>query len=286
MVGRGTLAVVRLTWMVIGLAAAGCSFESGQVPNGDATDAPPPDTVLPLDSDSDGVMDSADNCPIVANTNQLDHDADDRGDVCDRCPHIPNPGDPDGDNDGVGDECDPRPTQAGDVRVLWEGFYDGAGIATWTKMGTWSVSGGTLLQAATAGETTMTLPTMFQRPYVATAFKVSSLSGATSLIGTCSSISAAQYYCCLLRNTGPVLNAVSSGAVTENQNVTWTGQFGAGDRLALIENVTTAHECVAEQSATKVSKSTMLGATSGKLQLYMRDAAAEYEYLFVVEIGQ
>ena len=37
--------------------------------------------------DNDGVADSADNCPLVANTNQEDIDNDGAGDVCDppRC---------------------------------------------------------------------------------------------------------------------------------------------------------------------------------------------------------
>jgi Thrombospondin type 3 repeat len=72
------------------------------------------------DSDGDGVVDDADNCPSVPNTNQLNTDgADDGGDVCDddddndtwqdfydNCPLISNPDQADSDGDGKGDVCD------------------------------------------------------------------------------------------------------------------------------------------------------------------------------------
>jgi hypothetical protein len=35
------------------------------------------------DTDGDGVIDTADNCPIDANADQLDTDGDEIGDVCD-----------------------------------------------------------------------------------------------------------------------------------------------------------------------------------------------------------
>jgi len=51
------------------------------------------------DDDNDGVLDGADNCPLVANADQLDYDGDDLGDACD----------PDDDNDGVPDAVDAFP---------------------------------------------------------------------------------------------------------------------------------------------------------------------------------
>jgi hypothetical protein len=36
-----------------------------------------------VDTDSDGIPDSADNCPALANPNQSDLDNDGKGDVCD-----------------------------------------------------------------------------------------------------------------------------------------------------------------------------------------------------------
>jgi hypothetical protein len=44
------------------------------------------------DADGDGVPDSSDNCPDVANADQADADMDGKGDVCDACPATANPG--------------------------------------------------------------------------------------------------------------------------------------------------------------------------------------------------
>jgi dipeptidyl aminopeptidase/acylaminoacyl peptidase len=51
------------------------------------------------DDDGDGIADTSDNCPLVANTNQLNTDGDAQGNACDA----------DDDNDGVPDtqDCDP-----------------------------------------------------------------------------------------------------------------------------------------------------------------------------------
>ncbi|MDO9261576.1 MAG: thrombospondin type 3 repeat-containing protein [Flavobacteriaceae bacterium] len=72
------------------------------------------------DADNDGIEDSRDNCPTVANNDQKDTDGDGMGDACDpdddndgildindNCPLIPNPDQKDNDNDGIGDVCDP-----------------------------------------------------------------------------------------------------------------------------------------------------------------------------------
>ncbi len=58
------------------------------------------------DMDDDGVPDSVDNCPEIANPEQTDDDSDGVGNVCDNCPTIANPGQEDADNDGIGDACD------------------------------------------------------------------------------------------------------------------------------------------------------------------------------------
>lgn len=77
-----------------------------------------PDNCDP-DDDNDGILDTNDNCPLQANTNQADNDNDGLGDACDNdddndgvldgydnCPMIYNPGQEDIDNDGIGDICD------------------------------------------------------------------------------------------------------------------------------------------------------------------------------------
>ena len=57
-----------------------------------------------IDTDSDGILDSEDNCPNTANQDQLDSDADGLGNVCDNCVSGPNPSeDADTDDDGIPD---------------------------------------------------------------------------------------------------------------------------------------------------------------------------------------
>jgi len=67
--------------------------------DGDACDVCPLDAgtttctvVNPNDRDHDGVANTSDNCPDVANPNQTDGDMDGKGDACDPCPSDANPG--------------------------------------------------------------------------------------------------------------------------------------------------------------------------------------------------
>jgi hypothetical protein len=69
------------------------------------------------DDDNDGVLDGADNCPIVANPDQANSDDDGDGDACDG----------DGDGDGVGDGSDNCPAVANPDQVDTDG--DGVGDA-------------------------------------------------------------------------------------------------------------------------------------------------------------
>ena len=58
--------------------------------------------VISSDSDGDGIIDTNDNCPSVANPSQTDTDGDGQGDACDA----------DDDNDGVQDTADAFPLDA------------------------------------------------------------------------------------------------------------------------------------------------------------------------------
>lgn len=68
--------------------AGGLAVASVVVAPGPDNPGPP----LPVDTDSDGVADSSDNCVNSANADQADNDADGKGDVCDPCPLDSNPG--------------------------------------------------------------------------------------------------------------------------------------------------------------------------------------------------
>ncbi|MEO8444468.1 MAG: thrombospondin type 3 repeat-containing protein [Gammaproteobacteria bacterium] len=65
---------------------------------------------LTPDADGDGIADSVDNCPAVANSDQADTDGDARGDLCDNCRLLANNSGAgaqcDSDNDGFGNRCD------------------------------------------------------------------------------------------------------------------------------------------------------------------------------------
>jgi hypothetical protein len=58
------------------------------------------------DADHDGVPDSSDNCPAVANPTQTDIDGDGIGDACDNCPKVSNPDQKDSNGNGIGDACE------------------------------------------------------------------------------------------------------------------------------------------------------------------------------------
>ncbi len=59
-----------------------------------------------VDTDGDGITDSADNCSVVSNADQVDSDADTVGDSCDNCPLVSNVDQADVDMDTIGDACD------------------------------------------------------------------------------------------------------------------------------------------------------------------------------------
>lgn len=99
-----------------------------------------------IDSDGDGIADSADNCPNVANADQIDTDNDGLGDACDtdevidtdgdgiedsydNCPAVANADQADVDNDGIGDACDaPVDPSTGPVGYYGELITSGSQI--------------------------------------------------------------------------------------------------------------------------------------------------------------
>jgi hypothetical protein len=79
------------------------------------------------DLDGDGIANTLDNCPSVANPSQTDSDGDGIGDVCDNCPGMPNSNQRDDDGDGIGDVCDncPAISNISQVDVDGDGRGDG-----------------------------------------------------------------------------------------------------------------------------------------------------------------
>ena len=67
------------------------------------------------DRDGDGVQDTVDNCPNIANPAQYDADSDRVGNSCDNCLTVVNPLQEDTDEDGVGEGCDVCPDTEADV---------------------------------------------------------------------------------------------------------------------------------------------------------------------------
>ena len=62
--------------------------------------------VCDIDDDNDGIADISDNCPLTVNPTQSNADGDVFGDACDNCPSTPSPDQIDSDGDGLGDACD------------------------------------------------------------------------------------------------------------------------------------------------------------------------------------
>ncbi len=72
----------------------------------------------PVDTDGDGVTDSADNCAAVPNPDQADADGDGLGNACDNCPSVSNMEQTDSDGDKIGDACDNEPPFVQDQTVI------------------------------------------------------------------------------------------------------------------------------------------------------------------------
>jgi hypothetical protein len=86
------------------------------------------------DEDGDGIVDSCDNCPTVANANQADTGEQSAGGMA----------------DGVGDACDPRPAAGGDSILLFDPFTTGQIGSDWqVNGGTWQASADTIAETAT-----------------------------------------------------------------------------------------------------------------------------------------
>ncbi len=119
----------------------------GPIDADDRVDAPPGS-----DTDGDGVADSADDCPAVANPHQDDADSDGVGDVCDLCPATFDSATPlNVDGDELGDLCGDPSTTTKQCVAWFDGFGTGRTsnrYASPTGHGTWEIGGGIARQTA------------------------------------------------------------------------------------------------------------------------------------------
>jgi hypothetical protein len=254
-----------------------------------------PDTPnLMADSDGDGIPDALDNCPTMPNPDQRDHDADGRGDVCDLCPHIAEAVDVDTDGDGVGDGCDPRPTQAGDRRALWVGFYDAADIAGWdmNPSSSFTVSLGRLTGGDVSSDRSdIKVPISFNRAFAQTSVRINTLANPTGNVTPGATLytgddGMSQFYQCEVdqpNNSDPQLQALDSDSAMQQR---WPGTFVPSSELQLTDGiVTTTHTCAAMQGSTAVSLSRNASGSTGRVSIGSANANVSFDYLFVVEVG-
>jgi hypothetical protein len=109
--------------------AGSCGYPGGSGPDSGTTD---------IDTDKDGVADSRDNCPMIANGDQADEDGDGVGDACDTCPQLAHAAATDSDGDGLPDACDPNPIgTTRDTQWLFQGFHAGTLPDPWTAGTGW-----------------------------------------------------------------------------------------------------------------------------------------------------
>lgn len=245
---------------------APCSDDGHQCPTGQScvanfcmyTNAPGPDASSPdappgtIDTDKDGMPDTQDNCPKVANTDQLDEDGDGVGNACDACPQIASAAATDSDGDGLPDACDPNPTgTTRDSQWLFEGFHAGL-PAQWTGSTHWAASGDndTVRVTAPGGNVMdefVTLPltsqgrTSFDNFKLIVAFTIESADSGGSEIGfdLYDADSKRDAYCTLYNNPGKgglhlgTYEIKSDGSMGPNDSKTFSWQTGTQYTLTL-----------------------------------------------------
>jgi len=283
----------------------GCSFElvpgAGSVidsatpvidaaPDARIIDAPPSSP----DIDMDTVLNGADNCPTVANTNQRNHDGDNRGDACDVCPHLSSVIHADNDVDGIGDDCDPRPTQSGDTVALWDGFYADSAALGWDRVGSWTLENGVLRQTA-MGINYIVVPGALQRTFVQMSATVDNIAGTNSSLGPFAGDvypGTTQSYGCLVQRDTTSLTAqtfVATAYWTGGAGFTkvgWAGLLVPGKTFAITEKLSGTLDCSVREAGGAVSSdSEAVGPTLGRPGIYMDDVSARVDYLYIVAAG-
>lgn len=272
-----------LVWLVVDPQAGprdGASPDDSQPADGDGDG----------DRDGDGVADATDDCPDKPDPLQRDHDGDGIGDVCDRCPHVSSAPDLDGDDDGVGDACDPNPTQPGETFVAFIGFYDedATAVADWTETGTWTVTGGHLVQTPQPGQAFISTDFVAERGFVQTSMRLDNMEDSSAVMGIVFGLigtppSPAQFYQCVIsRQQGGLIGAKRTGQA-QDTILDWNGDLDSGTVISMTSDVLSDLTCAfTDNASTTESVSTSAGAgTAGNVLLISQDAGVSYDFLFV-----
>jgi hypothetical protein len=98
-----------LGWVELGDAGPPILAAAVALPSDSASTWPALPRDLPDDSDSDGIADFLDNCPLTSNPDQSDSDDDGLGDACDNCPWHANLDQVDENDNAIGDLCEAIP---------------------------------------------------------------------------------------------------------------------------------------------------------------------------------
>jgi hypothetical protein len=238
-------------------------------------------TVLEGDAPGSDDVDAASDANLCGDE---DWDGDGRGDGCDPCPMLASASaDHDTDGDGIGDGCDPRPDQAGDSRLLWNGFTLPASIATWTTTGgTWTVSGGKLVQSDPTAIGRLQINGSYASLYLMTQIDVLT-QGISPQVGICAYVSPGDFKCCDVNNdSGTGLMAWDAATTVTNS---WPGSFANGATFELDEQATdTMHTCHVRQQLADTSVTLPTTQPPGVFVLHVRQITVAYRYLFVVQM--
>jgi hypothetical protein len=252
------------------------------------------------DEDHDGVPDSIDNCPTVANADQVDGDGDKVGDVCDNCSAVSNPDQADLDGDKIGDVCDtdidgdqlpnyldPNPNKAD--AVYYYTATAGLQAADFNVVGGWAASGNNMCQGqVTTADTLLLLQQakLSQSDIVAeTRVTPSGTPGSTSTVGLVfrtSSVSPTNGYSCAvdLKNHRLSLSKIVNSAQTELGGTVQNTVPGSGPFRVRITAKGASLTCADMQSLQSVTKTDSTYPT-GAVGLSAYQTAACFEYLMV-----
>lgn len=264
----------------------GASPDAGDVEVDGAVET---DAAIDDDGDDDGVLDSLDNCPDVANANQADEDADEVGDVCDPCP--PFADNTDGDADGVGDACDPRPATPGDKLVAFEGFTAPMSAA-WSSTGAvMAKSGEGVLIAGDNASALLSMPSpAAARVEIRAGFVIDVITASGLNLGSVNLVDRLQ------PNTDKAIACQLSGLAngTQEELRIFNGStlvpiqsapraFATATPLELrLRRTGTSYACRVTSPALEVTGSAAFSPSSPRIGLRVRGAAARFRWVMIV----